>query len=144
MNSFCSANQSDAIRHGYADANIDVLASGRLVVDDRFFATVLIPYVTQFYDSTLQSSADSYENLIHPQRNPGANLADAISQTFIAAFAVEYGVSPKAAVEIAFFLEQEALDSREITVRRTLVDLAALLAEKTQLSAESETDFSMR
>ncbi len=131
------ANQSDAIRHGYADAYVDILASGRLAMDDRFFASVLTPYVSEFYDNNLQSSADSYEDFTHPRRNPDASPSDALSQTFIAAFAVEYGVSPEAAVEIAFLLEQEALDSRVITVRRTREDLMALLVQKTQHSAES-------
>jgi hypothetical protein len=135
------ANQSDAIRHGYADAYIDVLASGRLIADDRFFATVLTPYVTEFYDSTLQYSADSYEKFIQPQRNPDPAAADPISQAFNAAFTAEYGVPPEAAVEIAFFLEQEALGVREITVRRSREEIEALLVEKTQQSDESISRF---
>jgi hypothetical protein len=135
------ANQSDAILHGYADAYIDVLASGRLEVDDRFFATVITPYVTDFYDNTLQSAADSYENFIGTKRDLGPAPADPISPAFNAAFRAEYGVSPEAAVEVAFFLEQEALGRREIIVRRSRNAIEALLVEKTQQSVESISRF---
>ncbi len=135
------ANQSDAIRHGYADAYINVVASGRLGMDDRFFTTVLLPYVTEFYDSTLQTSAESYETFIRRSGDLGPSPTDATSLAYIAAFTKEYGVSPEVAVEIAFFLEQDALDRREVTVHRRRDAIEALLTEKTHQSVESINRF---
>jgi hypothetical protein len=110
-------------------------------MDDRFFATVLMPYVTEFYDSTFQNSADSYETFIRPRGDPGPGPTDATSLAYIAAFTKEYGVSPEVAVEIAFFLEQEALDTQEVIVHRRREVIEALLAEKTCQSVESINRF---
>ena len=138
---FLLASQSDAIHHGYAGAYIDVLPSGRLRVDDQFFSTIVTPYIAEFYDSTLQYAADSYENFVRPKQDPGPSPADATFQAFISAFTAEYGVSPEAAVEVAFFLEQEALGRREIIVRRSRSAIEALLVEKTRQSVESIARF---
>jgi hypothetical protein len=135
------ASQSDAIRHGYADPYIDVLPSGRLLADDRFFSTVLTPYATDFYASTFKDAVDSYERILAPNSKVGSLTEVPLAQEFGSAFTAEFGVSPEVAVEISFFLEQEALDSQQIIVRKSPSDIETLLLEKTRAPAKSMKRF---
>ncbi len=131
------ANQSDAIRNGYATPLIDVQASGRLVMDEQFYAIVISPYLIDFYDTTFQQAVDSYDRLINSHRQTKSTSNPSLPQAFDSAFVAEYGVSAEAAVEVLAALEADALDRKEIVVVRGREELQRVLIAQTGVHAEA-------
>jgi hypothetical protein len=153
------ASASDAIFNEVAEARISVFPNGAVVSDRTFLADIVGPYALEVHAAGYRDAATEYDQLYESRATDVAESAEPptanetggattsttrsspFSDSFVAAFQAEYGLSPDRLPDAVAELTDIAMSEGTAVVETTLSAVGSRLMESRGFSAKEVEAF---
>jgi hypothetical protein len=141
-----SANQSDAIRHEFAEARIILSPSGDVRTDRDFSRKVAEPYGRGFFSEQFRDAAAGYGRLFEGPLDDDNSVSpeQLINAELVEAFRAEYGFSVNEFINGMMTIGQFAVERKEVVVRCRESEIRNYLVERGVISQDAAQRFMER
>ena len=137
-----SATDSDAIIGDLVGPSIKLHANGEYTVDRSFYATVIQPFVANYFREEFEGAAGDYSKFYRREKPTTRVRADEIFKAdFIKAFQTEFGLTPDEALDGFAELMEFAVECDCVVIETLLGRLVERLTNDRGLSPRSAQAF---
>jgi hypothetical protein len=108
------ANHRDAISGGFMRAVIHIFPNGELDVDDRFYASTMLPYSQAYFTKKFRSAAKNYERWFADYEAPDSPESEKLLSRLEQPFFGEFGITINQFTLIVGHLRKLALEQQNL------------------------------